>query len=400
MVSRETADAVVSIISCETETLSKLTENFESCCCMIDQLSVLTGLAALIMDDILDPSQQIITAWLLHSAFPGVSIKKNPFYEVFQFILQTGTSSTNSYSQKLCDIISCVLSSVDLDELKDKSVHDILDSSFQIDSSGANDLLNTSFPPMPRLSPVIASKSDSSESQITQHQLLCELLVDPIIWTDFDVPFSRPMPNICEPANEELQFMHVSSIDAPPFLFDEQNSMNTHEAAKLFVEQSMERQLLPSEVACVLEELHGDSGLSKEITITRPDINKMMEMNPEIGAVFMKDLIVENRKELTALEKGDITPTSVAIAKELLLNGKPPDKFVENYISNVLRVLQATRDIQTLRTKAALFCNMIAALRKKNVEFSGQVILDLNSIQIQLAGKGIPEASLLADVAS
>ena len=366
----------------------------------MDQLSVLTGLAALIMDDILDPPQQIITAWLLHSSFPGVSIKMNPFYEVFQFILQSGASSTNSYSQKLCDIISCFLSSVDLDELKDKSAHDILDSSFQIDSSGASDLLNVSFPPMPRLSPVIVSKSDSAESQITQHQLLCELLVDPIMWTDFDVPFSRPMPNICEPANEELQFMHLSSIDTPPFLFDTQSSMNTREAAKLLIHEAMQRQLRPLEVECVIDELHAGDGLCKEMNFAQGEISKLMEMNPEVGAVFVNERVKTNPKEMAALEKSDITPTSVSIVKEIVLNGNPPEKFLGNFVSNALRVLQNTRDHQALKTKAALFCNMIASLRKQNVEFGGQVILDLNSIQIQLSRKGIPESSLLADVAS
>ena len=80
MVSKEVADAVISIISCESESLSKLAENFEKCCSKVDQLSVLTSLAALIMDDILEPSQQIVTVWLLYSAFNHVPIKQNPFY--------------------------------------------------------------------------------------------------------------------------------------------------------------------------------------------------------------------------------------------------------------------------------------------------------------------------------
>jgi hypothetical protein len=396
MVSREVADSLISVISCESETLSNLAKTFETSCEKADQLCILTSLSCLLMDDILDPSQQIISVWLLRSCFGKLPIRESPFYAVFQFIIQSGSSGSNSFSQKLCDIISCFLSDVKLDDLGDHSVHEILDHNFAIDCPTGPEMLHVSFPPMSRISPVIVSKADPSGSEITQHQLLRELLIDPSLWTEFEVPFSRLSPEISLPAVDELQFIHISSIDAPPYLFDQGASLNSHETAKFFIGQSAETVLRPWEVSLVLEVLKARPGLIGELNLKRPFITRVLELNPNIGAVFMLELVRNDPSMFSTLEKSDITPQSVGVVREVVLHLSYPKDFLDHYIGNASQVLARTQNQHALATKAGLFCNLIAQFHEAKIALSGKAQLDLHSLAIELARKGIPEAEALS----
>jgi hypothetical protein len=400
MVSREVAEAVISIISCESETLSKLAAEFASRYSRIDQLSVLTSLAALIMDDVLDLQQQIVTVWLLRAAFPGIPIKENPFYGVFQFILQSGASSGTSYSQKLCDIVSCFVSSVDVEDFKDHSVHKILDNSFTFDSAPSSDLSNLNFPSMPRISPIIISKADpTATSQISQHQLLTQFLMDAGLWTAFEIPFSRQPAEICIPNNEELQFIHIASVDAPPYLFDQGTSMNAQEATKFFVAESSERTLKPAELSFVLDELKKSASIAKDISsISKGISDKMVEFNPAVAAFFICEFAKTEPLILRNFVKGDISMASVEVVKQILVNSTPPSGFLPEYVANCIEILQSTKDQAVLRSKAHLFCGLMVELREKGFEFDGRVFLDLHSLEIELTERGIAEASVLSDL--
>jgi hypothetical protein len=402
MISRELADAVISIISSECERLSKLASDFSSCCSRGDQLSVLTSLGGLLMNDILDPPQQIVTVWLLRSSFSNVSIQENPFYHVFVFILQSGTSNSNTYSQKLCDIIGCFLSSSDSDDLKDRSVHEILDHDFSIDSTGTADLIPLAFGPIPRISPVIVSKADASASQITQHQLLRELLIDTSLWTDFDVPFNRQAPEISAPSLEELQYMHISSVDAPPFVFDEGRFLDAHGVAPFFWPQCAERVLLPWEISLLTEYMKKQSNFLGGVVLERPYVEKVLQINPRIGGL----LAVEygNRDPnfvpslLQVLEKGEITAGSTDVLRELAGHKLLTDEFLDAYVLNGTQVLTAAPNNQALRTKTAVFANFLLFLHQAKVTFSAKALLDINSLETDLARKGIAERSILMDL--
>jgi hypothetical protein len=398
MVSREAADFLISVISCQSETLSNLAKSFETKYEKDEQLCVLTSLSCLLMDDILDPSQQIISVWLLRSSFSQFPIRENPFYSVFQFILQSGSSSSNSFTQKLCDIISCFLSDVKVDDLGLHSVHEILEQSFVIDSPSSSELIHVSYPPLSRISPIIVSKQEPSGSEISQHQLLRELLLDPSLWTEFEVPFSRMSPEMSAPAVEELQFMHISSIDSPPFLFDQAASLNSHEAVKFFITQSAETVLRTWEVALVLDELKTRPNLVAELNLKKPFIHRVLELNPSIGAVFMVELVRNDASMFASLEKSDVTVQSVGIVKELVLHLQTPKDFLDNYIGNASQVLMKLQNQHGLATKAGLFCNLIVQLHENKVTFSGKAQLDLHSLAIELERKGIQEAAALSDI--
>jgi hypothetical protein len=220
--------------------------------------------------------------------------------------------------------------------------------------------------------------------------------MDPGLWTEFEVPFSRLSPEISSPAPDELQFMHISSIDAPPFLFDQGASINPHEVVKFLIRQSAEVVLRPWEVSMVLEELKANPDLIGDLNFDRTFISKVLDLNANIGAVLMLELVRKDPSMFSALEKGDITPQSVGIVREVVRHLSYPKDFLDNYIGNASQILARLQNQHALAAKAGLFCNMIAQLHENKVTFSGKAQLDLHSLAIELTRKGIPEAAVLS----
>ncbi|KAK8884698.1 hypothetical protein M9Y10_043817 [Tritrichomonas musculus] len=397
MISKQVADTIISIISSESETLSKLTELFQRSCNKVEQLSVLTSLAALLMDDILEPTQQIITVWLLQSAFPG-EIKENPFYEVLHFISQSGASNSNSYSQKLCDIINCLFSpDIQLNDFAERSVHEILDPNFSLADQSGSEFINISFPPSPRISPVIISKADPAATQLTQHQLLRELLIDPSLWTDFDVPFCRQIPDISVPSVDEYQFMNINSIDSPPFLFDEMNCLNTHEASKIFIEYAQKQTLNEMEIDSILDEINNNPNFFNENILQKSQTEKILDYNPVIGAIFTVESFKTNPSVLKQYEKADIVQSTIEVVKQAMIRITPPQSFFNHFLSNCSKIFTETKDHQVLRTKASLFCDLMLFLKDK-IQFSTDDLLELHSINILMEQRGISEAKELKSI--
>ena len=396
MISKQVADNIISIISCESETLSKLTENFQHSCNKVDQLSILTSLATLLMDGILEPTQQIITVWLLQSAFP-CEIKDNPFYEVLHFISQSGASNSNSYSQKLCDIINCLFSpDVHLEDFANRSVQKILDPNFSLDQNGP-ELNNISFPPLPRISPVIITKADANAAQLTQHQLLRELLIDPSLWTDFDVPFCRQIPDISVPSVEEYQFMNINSIDSPPYLFDEMNSLNNHEVSKIFIQYAQKQTLNDMQIECVLDEINNNPNFLKENILQKPQNDKILELNPTIGSIFVVESAKTDPSLIKPYEKADINQQTIEIVRQVMIRMTPPKDFFNHFLSNCSKIFSETKDHQVLRTKASLFCDLMSFLKDK-IQFSTGELLELHSINTIMDQRGITEAQSLKSI--
>ncbi|KAH0785845.1 CCR4-NOT transcription complex subunit 11 isoform X2 [Histomonas meleagridis] len=392
MVSKEIADSVISLISSESVSLANLTKQFKNTCNKIDQLSVLSSLSALLMDVILEPPQQIITAWLLYSSFSDVPIRENPFFDVLQFVL----NSSNSYSQKLCDIINCLVNVSDLGDIAEKTVLEILDPNFSIDSSNTSDLLTTTVPQIPRISPVIVSKADPTSTQISQYQLLRELLIDPSLWTDFDVPFCRQMPTISTPSNDELQFMNINSIDGIPFLFDELKAIDNSVVTKFFLEQSNQRSLKPAEITSILDEYKKDKTILQNM-FTKEEAQKVLELNPQIGALYFVGLPTKERKIFDTFIKSDISLSTVEAVKTIMMLA-PDQNFFSSYISHAIQTFQETKDIHALRNKAKLFCELMIYLHKNKVEFTGRMYLDLHSLRIELEERGVKEAAVLSSL--
>lgn len=396
MISKQIADSVISIISSKSETLATLTKLFHESCSKAEQLSVLTSLATLLMDDILEPPQQIITVWLIQASFPG-DIKENPFYDVLQFLYQSGTSNSNSYSQKLCDFINFIISpDARLTDCADRSVHQILDPNFSLADQTGSELVNISFPPLPRISPIIISKADPTATQLTQHQLLRELLMDPSLWDDFDVPFCRPIPEIVLPSPEEYQFMNSDSVDGPPYLFDDMNFLNNHAISSIFIKHAQVRALKDFELESILEEINSSPQFFKENPLQPAETSKILELNPTIGAIFTVENSKSNPNLYKNYEKSDINPVSIEIVKQIMIRTTPPPNFFKNFLGNCSNILSQTKDHQILKTKAILFINLISFLKDK-IQFSGDNLLDLHSINVELEAHGIAESQTLAE---
>ena len=397
MIPKDIADSTISIISNENIALSKLSEQFQKSCNKIDQFSILTSLAALLMDAILDQLQQIITVWLLYSTFDDLPIRENPFFDVFQFVIHSGPSSSNSYSQKLFDIINCFMNLGDLNDIAEKSATEILDPNFSIDSSNNSDLLTTTVQQVPRISSVIISKADPSATQISQHNLLRELLIDPSLWTEFEVPFCRVIPSISQPSGEELQFMYANSVDGTPYIFDELKGFNTNEVSRIFIQHSTKRKLKKFEISSILEEYKVDKTIL-QFKLSKEEENSLLELNPEIAAIYFKEYAKKDISILKKFAESDINQSTIEVIKEIVVNLKPNISFLQSFILHSSKILTETKDLNVVRNKAKLFCSLILYLHQNNVQFSNKIYIYLNSLQIELSGKGIKEVSVLSSI--
>lgn len=397
MISEDAADAVISIISNEDESLAKLAEQFARSCGRIDQFSVLTSLAAMLMDTILDQAQQIITVWLLYSAFADLPIRENPFFDVFQFVLHSGASNAAAYSQKLFDIINSFVNLGDLNDVAEKSAQEILDPNFSIDSSNSSDLLTTTVQQGPRISAVVVSKADPSAMQISQHQLLKELLMDPSMWTDFEVPFCRQIPSTSQPSKEELEFMFVNSVDGTPYMFDDMMGFNNTEVPKIFMQNATTRKLKKFEISSILEEYAQNKSIL-QLKLTKEEENKLLELNPEIAAIYFKECAMKDPKILKRFAESDINQSTLEVIKEIVVNLKPDISFLQSFISHSSKILTETKDINVVKSKTKMFCNLILFLHQNKITFSNKIYIDLNSLQIELSGKGVKEVSILSSI--
>lgn len=395
MVSKEVAETVIALISNESEQLSKITQVFNSDCNSVDQISVLTSLSSLLLDGVLEPAQQIIVVWLIYKSFENVQLKDNPFSDVLTFILNTGSSASISFTPKLGDMVSCILSSGDIEDLADHSANEILDPNFTIESSTTPDLVNVSMPPLQRTSPIIISKSDSKASQYTQHQILRELLIDQSLWTDFEMPFLRTIPEIAPISQAELEFSTITSIGNLPFIFDEEQGLNKKAAAKSLINESKSKPLKPWQARCVMSELDKSKDILTGMKFSKDDAEKMIGLNPEIGAVMIAELGKTDPKLIDKFTDGDVNEAKCEVAYQVIISQKSPTEFTDRFIQKACKNLTNTKDFNMYRHKALILCHLIDRLSKKNLKFSSTSLIELQSLQVELSGKSIKEADVL-----
>ena len=302
MINKDSADILIDIISNENEKLGTLSTQFKENCPKQDQVPLLTSLSALLMHEILEPTQQTLSAWLLYEYFSSGPIENNPFFKILQFIVQTGSNS-NSFSSKLCDIINCLLTSVSISDISEHTAHEINESDYSPESSNGPDI-SRSVTPIPRLFGVIVGRADPSAFQVTQRQLLREFLINPYTWNDFDIPLNRRPPDLLEISAEELQMGNLSSFEPPPFLFDHEDNLNEYEATIIFLKKASEKTLLPKEEEIVIRNL-----AKNQIAIPdKETIDKILPKNSKIAAILLVQLCKKNPKLIPSFQNLDLTP--------------------------------------------------------------------------------------------
>ena len=396
MVSKEDADVIISIICNDSEQLSKLSDKFDATFGPDQFLSVLSSLATLLMDGILEPTQQIVVVWLIYKAFGSGTSQENPFTDVLTYVFHNVTANSPFFSPKMGDIIGSILSSSEIDELGDHSASEILEPTFTIESS-TPDLVGFSFPTVTRNSPIIITKADPKATQITQHhQLLKELLVEPLSLADFETPFMRTIPELLPPSKEELRFSTIMNVNSLPFLLDEGESINMKNAAKSLIKTAKEKPLNSWQEECIIEQAEEDNTILSDIKMSMDEINTIINSNPKVGGIMMAELARKDNSLYQKFAEQDITEASCITVSQIMSSKNAPQSFFDKYIIHAVKILSSTKDMNVLKNKTKLLCDLVIKLHNKNVEFSSKSLIELQSLQVELSGKGVAEADRLS----
>lgn len=396
MISKDVAESIISIISNDNEQLSKLSDSFKTKFNDKNPLAILTILSNLLMDGIFEPSQQIIVVWLLYKAFDDISISINPLSYVLRNVFHSIQTNSPLFSPKLGDIIGGILSSSEMDDIGDHTASEILESNFSMESSSTPDLVGTPFQTLSRTSSVIVTKADAKVQQITQHQLLKELLVEPSLWSDFEVPFMRTLPDLTPASPEELQFSTIISLAQKQYLFDEESSINKSAAAKSLMDVAKEKTLTEWQEECVIEQMSEDKTYFSNTNYRVEDAEKMMDVNPRIGGVMMAELTRKFPKIYDRFMDSDISEAMCVGIKHLITKMTPPANFLEKYIVKQVGNLTSIKDVNVLKHKTRLFCKLMTKLHEKEIQFSGKSLIELQSLQVELSSKNIPDVQSLS----
>ena len=396
MVSKEDADLIIPIICNDSEQLSKLYEKFDSTFNSEKYLSILSAISILLMDGILEYSQQIVVVWLIYKAFGSGASLDNPFTDVLSSVFQKITANSPLFPQKLGDIIGSILSSNEIDELGDHSASEILEQTFTIGSSTP---ASDEMPPegASRLSPIIITKVDPKATQITQpHQLLKELLVEPLNLTNFETPFMRTIPELLPPSKEELRFSTIMNVNSLPFLLDEGESINMKNAAKSLIKTAKDNTLNSWQEECIIEQTEEDHSILSDIKISMDDINSMVKTNPKVAGIMMAELARKDHSLYKQFAEQDINEASCTMIAHTMICSNPPKSFFDKFVIHTVKILTSTKDMNVLKKKTKMLCDLITKLHKKNVEISSQSLIELQSLQVELSGKGVSEAEALS----
>lgn len=381
MLSRESAEALISILSNEIETLGSLANKFAETFETKERMIALTAISVLLSDGILDHQQQIVGLWLLYSEFESIPLCDSPFYPIYTYLDDVRKNNPNMCSPQLYDILSCILSNTQPEQVTDCSVRVLFGPTFVINTPKSVSMTTLKVT-SPRLSPILVEKTTKPVGPIlSQSEVLIELLCNCDIYTDFESPFMRPAPAVSPIFPGELFDTFMSSYTFPPALFDECVSIDSKETAISMIHKAAEGKLKPAEIESLSRELGKSPELAAEAKLPVNKIESMVNATPIIAKDMFRILCVKEPALVKFLARTPITETLADIAKEVLKNRDLPGDLFGAYIEGQLTNVSG-KDQQTCpkkRTEIALLCGMLCDVIRDGVKIE-QGVLDLYSL--------------------
>jgi hypothetical protein len=155
----------------------------------------------------------------LFTEFQSIPRADNPFLPIFSYLSDLRTTSPNSCSPQLYDILSCILGSFSPEKIGDLSVRTIFSPGHVLPVPKALNIPVLK-PSQARISPVLVEPVEGLAGALTQPQVLAELLADPAVYADFEAPFVRPAPAVSPLFQGELADTFVCCDGTTPYLWD------------------------------------------------------------------------------------------------------------------------------------------------------------------------------------
>ena len=408
MLTQEQAEAIVTILSNKTDSLSIILKRFNSSLSFETKLLYLTTISVLLTDSLLDHFQQIVAIYMLINSFHSNPVQNSPFYPVFEYLFDFRSHSTpNLCPPQMYDILSNVLSGQPTTYLNSLSASDVLSQTFEVPHPSIPPISTNNF--QPRISPILSERTDPADSinskVMDQNEIIIELLTKEDILSDFDPAFIRPAPTISPIFPEELRETIITSPDAPPFIYDDNFSFTSRESIIILLQKAAALKLKPIESEALAAELRKDSNLAKEANLSDPALFSMIFTNSNVAKEVFKILGPTRPSVLDKLTQMDITSVLSEILKEICVNNKISEissfleKLVNSNISRFEQLKHAGKD-QKMANLVGEFCNLMKALYKIQhiadcLNENSNLILTLDSFCVELLHKGNEDAKEL-----
>lgn len=393
------AETLIGILSSEEELLTDLSARFGNSFDFSDRINALTGTSLLLADGLLDHHQQFVAAWLLFSEYEVSSIQDHPFYCIFTMLHESLFTDPNFCSPQLHDLIQCILKGVNIDSVITQNIFTIFSNGFVFPAASVGRTLISESPDTERVSPIIFTEIDEPDRPcMTHNEILIQVLQDEAFWSSFEPPYIRHIPDLSPIFPGEPQI--VQSFDMPPFLFDEGVTVDSRGAALTLITKATETKLKSGESDSLINELKKDPSLAEEAKISPSKISTLVENNSEVAKEIIVILSPKKPSIVKALLALDVTAASIDVVKHFLISEKTPESFLEDYLTNVIKVISAVRDNQTMGRKARMLCKMMGFVLQNGYQLSDSMCIDLHSFCIDPRIKSLKEAQELDNILS
>lgn len=392
MLSRESAQTVVSLLSNRSDPVSSIHSQFETALTLPERISALTAMSVLLSHAIFDHYQQIVVAWLIYAEFEDGPLDQNPFIGTLTYINSARSSQPNVFSPSLCDLIPIILSDTPLDFLRVLTIPQIVRcDAFSAPQQECNSKLSRSSAVCdPLIIPLVVDSVDAPDGAALDHVLL-ELLSSVNLAQAYDGIIVRPEPDVCPVFPGECDADDM--LCGIPVLFDVTEDCVSREEGRSLLKRAAVSPLKRSESTALLDAVRRFPSLLDDSIVEV--LASIMENNGWVGKKLVTLLAEVVPGILNAVTHLGISLDVVEIISYLIEHKLFSDERICEYISNTIANITGESDRTVVVAKSQLFYRMMIVVKPNERCLTNDVRLTVRTFCLDIAMLGISEGAEL-----
>ena len=367
-------------------------ENFDEIFNLFEKSTLFLSLNYLLLDDLLNFSQQIISIYLIYYEYKNIEIKLHPYYNLFLILYQ---NKKTLISPQLYEILTLILIENGFKNLDTLSVISILSTTNLLNEQ--NSLKDIDFEFNKRISHILISNNiNDLKINNENDEIILIFLQSKWFFEEFKPNLLIPSPEISNLFEEEINpLLNFHQLD---FIFDNNNSIGIKNSILLLLNRAPDSKLRPNELISVIKEIQRDPNIFDETKISQNKFNSLVENNPEI----IKEIILLNGLKKPQLIKLllslDISVSSIDIIKHFIINISHSQDFLLNYIKNIIKILNNIKDLHIFTRKSRMFCKLLVFFIHSGIKFKFEIINEIKLFSQEQSLKNIKEIQELINL--
>lgn len=371
----------IDVISDDTKQIREINNKLKQGMTFIHFIESIKISAGLLINCLLDHSQQVITFFLIYLNF-SKKCDENPFVEHFIFIIQIYKKIPNFFSPCLIYLIKYFLTGQDIPASCDSLVGDI--ASELRPPENTEDLDNMIMNVRTSISPcvVIQVGNDNKNGNFISHKdMLIDILLKNQLETSFH-PLLNVEPSLMSVSDEELLSNYINEIELPE-LYD-----NTTESyCKYLFNKSLDKELTNDENTAICGMLkHCPNFFPKEIK-SKEKIEYLISYNFDFSKNYFNKFGSYFEQQILKLP---LTLKSSEIVKIIIESSQRQDELLSEWVSLSTSNMNSDQNHSKI-----LFCNVMIYFLEKGRTITEDLKASLKNFCIDFNSSGIPQAQNL-----